>query len=125
MKMITKSTLQGVAHSILWVAGIFAAAKLMEHSEARTAYGYLIGWWAALYFGYIGKFKIGSSVSAFIIYFCTGILAVFLRWSWFYKGLPESVTLQYIIVLVIGGAVFVSPILINSIIRLIVSRFGK
>jgi hypothetical protein len=76
MKM-TKSFLQGLTHCVFWVIGFLVASKLMTHSEARIAYGYLAGWWAALYFGYIGKFNIFSSVSALIIYFCTGIIAVF------------------------------------------------
>lgn len=54
MKM-TKSFLQGLAHCVFWVIGFLVASKLMTHSEARIAYGYLTGWWAALYFGYIGK----------------------------------------------------------------------
>lgn len=125
MKTISKSFIQGIAHSAFWIIGIFAASKLMEHSEAKVAYGYLTGWWAALYFGYIGKLKIASSVSAFIIYFCIGIVAVFLDWAWFYKGLPESVTTQYIFVLAIRGAVFISPILINSAVRLFAERLRK
>lgn len=122
---ITKSFLQGLIHCAFWVIGILIASKLMAHSEARIAYGYLTGWWAALYFGYIGRFKISSSVSALIIYFCTGILAVFLDWSWFYKGLPASVTPRYLLTLAIGGVVFVSPILINSIVRSFAEKFRK
>ena len=97
----------------------------MADSEARLAYGYLTGWWAALYFGYIARFNIYSSAFAFIIYFCAGILAVFLDWSWFYKGLPISVTPSYLLILAIGGAVFVSPILINSIVRPLAEKFRK
>ena len=124
MKM-TKSFLQGLTHCVFWVIGFLVASKLMTHSEARIAYGYLTGWWAALYFGYIGKFNISSSVSAFIIYFCTGIIAVFFGWPWFYKGLPASLTHQYLLILAVGGAVFVSPILINLIVRKIVENLNQ
>ena len=122
---MTKSFLQGLAHCVFWVIGFLVASKLMTHSEARIAYGYLTGWWAALYFGYIGKFNISSSVSAFIIYFCTGIIAVFFGWPWFYKGLPASLTHQYLLILAVGGAVFVSPILINLIVRKIVENLNQ
>jgi len=105
--------------------GILAVSKIMEHSEARIAYGYLSGWWAALYFGYIAKLNIASSVSAFLIYCCIGILAFFFDWSWFYKGLPETVTLQYVVVLVVGAGVFVSPILINAGMRLLAGKLKK
>lgn len=124
MKAIA-SFMQGIAHSALWVIGIFSASQLMEHREARMAYGYLTGWWVALYFGYIGRLKVTSSVSALIIYFGVGIAAVFLDWSWFYKDLPRSVNLRYILVLVVGGVVFISPILINSIIRLFAEKLRK
>jgi hypothetical protein len=125
MKKITKSFLQSLAHSTFWIIGFFAASKLMGHSEAKFAYGYLTGWWAALYFGYIGNLKIASSVSAFIICFCVGIVAVFLNWYWFYKDLPESVTVQYMFVLIIGGGIFISPILINSVVRLLTERLRR
>ena len=122
---ISKSLLQGLIHCAFWVIGFLVASKLMAHSEARIAYGYLTGWWTALYLGYIAKFKISSLVSALTIYFCTGILAVFLNWSWFYKGLPTSVTPRYLLTLAIGGAVFVSPILINLIVRKIVENLNQ
>ena len=97
----------------------------MADSEARLAYSYLTGWWTALYFGYIARFNISSSAFAFTIYFCVGILAVFLDWSWFYKGLPTSLIPSYLLILAIGGAVFVSPILINSVIRPLAEKFRK
>ena len=95
----------------------------MADSEARLAYSYLTGWWTALYFGYIARFNISSSASAFTIYFCAGILAIFFDWSWFYKGLPTSLISSYLLILAIGGAVFVSPILINSIVWPLADKF--
>ena len=122
---ITKLFLHGLIHCAFYGIGFLMTYKLMADSEARLAYSYLTGWWTALYFGYIARFNISSSAFAFTIYFCVGILAVFLDWSWFYKGLPTSLIPSYLLILVIGGAVFVSPILINSVIRPLAEKFRK
>lgn len=125
MQTIIGLSLQGIAHSIFWLAGFFAASELMKHSEASIAYGYLTGWWTALYLGYVCNFKFGSSVSALVLYFLSGILAIHFRWPWFYKDLPQSVTLQFMYLLFIGGAVFVSPILINETVKAFAKRLMK
>jgi hypothetical protein len=116
---ISKLLIQGVAHTVFWLLGIFAALQLMAHSDARIGYGYLIGWWGALYCGFITNVKLPSSIVAFLIYLTVGILSVFFDWSWFYKGLPESLSIQYVITVVFGGVVFVSPILVNAMVRFV------
>ena len=120
---ITKLFLHGLIHCAFYGIGFLMAYKLMADSEARLAYGYLTGWWTALYFGYIARFNIFSSAFAFTIYFCAGILAILLDWSWFYKCLPTSLISSYLLILAIGGAVFVSPILINSIVWPLAEKF--
>jgi hypothetical protein len=94
----------------------------MSHSEARMSYAYLTGWWGALYLGYVFNIKPLSSVIAFLVYFFLGTLAVFLDWSWFYMGLPDIISIQYLIALVVGGVAFVSPIFFNAAVRFIESK---
>lgn len=115
--MFRRSLVGGVAHCAFWLIGIVISFTVMAHSEARIAYGLLTGWWIALYFGYITNISISSSVFPFLIYICTGIFAVICKWTWFYKGLPETITLYYVIILLLGAAIFVSPILINEVVR--------
>ena len=114
---IMKPIIQGIIHILLWAVGIILMLVIMSHSQSRFAYGYITGWWLSLYVGYIFRFKISSAITALLIYIIIGIASLFFKWNWFYTGLPDIISLNYIAILCIGGLFVASPIVINSVVR--------
>jgi len=117
MNKWSHSLIQAFIHSALWIVGIVIVVTVMNHSSSRIAYGYLIGWWLALYVGYIARFNLLSALMSSLIYIVVGVLSVWFGWEWFYKGLPESISFSYLVTLLLGAVVFCSPILINSVVK--------
>lgn len=109
----------GLFHSIAWIVGFFLFAYVFSYSASSYAYGYLSGWWLALYVGYLTNIKFRSAYIAAFLYLILGIFSSVYNWVWFYKDFPNEISLDLFAILFIGMFVFVSPIFVNSVMRLI------
>ncbi len=115
--------IDGCIHSVAWVLAAIFVTFLTNDSPARVAYGELSGWWFALYIGYVRNIRIPSVLIACPLYIAVGILAIYFDWTWFYKGLPSTVSWGYVVILFFGSLFFASPILINAIVRGLSRKF--
>jgi hypothetical protein len=123
MKSIWRKSLQNSSLYIsAWVFGYGVMIVIFGHSPSRQAYGLLSGWWCALYVSYILSVNLRAAAFALLVYFCFGFLSVYFGWSWLYHDLPHAVSVTCTFVLLVGGLVFVSPILLNSIVRFFLKR---
>lgn len=116
-------TLESVIHCILWVGGIVLGHALFSHSDARLAYGYLIGWWAALYVGYVFEFDIRAGFLSFALYFLLGIIAVLRDWDWFYVDLPSRLSIAYLMINAMAAAIYSSQFIVNYSMRSIKRKY--
>lgn len=126
MKINSRDILIGCAvHCVAWIAAIIIIRYVMSHSDSVDAYAYLSAWWCTLYVGYVVRTPLLSSVAAGLIYFSFGVVSLVFNWQWFYRGLPDALSLRYVFLSAFGALVFCSPIIINWFVRQYIERSGS
>lgn len=102
-------------HIAYWVVGFSAAYLTMLHSDAREAYGFMTGWWCACYLGYVTNIKIKTVILAYLSYITVCLVSFLFGYVWFYHGAGSNLNVQLVVVILLQGGVFVSPIIVNAL----------
>ncbi len=124
--MIDRKVIIKVILFILWwVTGFSLVYSTMSHSEVKTAYGLITGWWFACYLGYVTNIKIEVAIPCYLLFVFISIISFLIGYTWFYQGAGSSLSLRLIMVIVVQGIVFISPILVNSLTRVIYQKTNK
>lgn len=129
MKLLEKQVFkQIVIHISGWIFPYLAIVVTATHSPSRHVYGFISGWWCALYVGYLLKISLRTALAIFLLYLCYGVLAILFGWDWFYHDIPAladfdfSLTCFFLFIIVTGALFFVSPIIINHFVRHLLLR---
>ena len=104
-------------HITWWAIGFSMAYFIMLHSDARESYGIITGWWCACYLGYVTNIKIKAAIPSYLLYVIVCIISFILGYAWFYHGAGSNVSVQLVIVILLQGVVFISPIIVNTVTR--------
>jgi hypothetical protein len=111
------------AHCLTWAVAYLLVESAMGHSSARGGYGLLVGWWAALYVGYIGRVDLRAvpALSALVVlgrFFSTNVLSMS-------AADPLYATRDGFVVLAVQILAFVSPVFLNELVRAVLRRFNQ
>ncbi len=105
-------------HISCWILGYWALYSLMSHSGSKEAYGIIVGWWLALYIGFVFKIKLSAFPPVFLLYILTCIVSFIIGTTgWFYHGAPEHINFILLAVIFSQALVFSSPIVVNWAVR--------
>ena len=119
-----KQIFQVAAHIACWGSGFTIVYLLMVHSEARQAYGLLTGWWFACYLGYVIGINTKAIVPSYLIYVCGCTVSFTLGSAWFYQGAGTEWSQHLMVVIILQGLVFISPIVINAVMRKLIRKMN-
>lgn len=112
---MVKNLTQVFGHLLYWVIGYSLTFLTLSHSNSKTAYALIMGWWLACYVGQITKIRAGAILPAYFLYTVVCIISTVLGNVWFYHGASNEFSLHLLIVILIQGTVFVSPIIVNEL----------
>ena len=104
-------------HILAWLIAYAFINLLLSHSPSRVSYGYLSGWWCALYCGYIYRVGLNAFLPILIVFFASGCISVIFDWNWVYHDLPSNFSIDLILIFLGQGFVFSSPILVNLLVQ--------
>lgn len=121
--MNKKSFIGAIIHILSWGAGYGLAYSLMSHSANNGVYALNVAWWMACYVGYIANINIKAGIVAFSICVLALIMSSLTGHSWFYHDPPENINLFFLVIILLNGVLFVSPILLNALVKKIMGRF--
>lgn len=115
--MSTKEMVKVLMHVSFWGIGFSIIYLTMSHSDVREAYGFITGWWCACYLGYVTNIKSKAVIPSYLLYVTLCIVSFSLGDVWFYHGAGSNLNIQLVVIILLQGVVFVSPILINELTR--------
>lgn len=108
-----------------WVAGYTVMILVFSHSPSALAYGLLSGWWCALYSARIFRIQLSVAAVAFPGYVAYAMLSVTLDFPNIYHDRPSSIDFQYVLSATFSAAIFVSPLLMDHLVRRAADTFRK
>jgi hypothetical protein len=122
----SEAVLKSLLHAGTFLVVYWVVTWLASHSPSRVGYGWISGWWACLYIGYVASIGLLPGLIVAVGYIALGILAVYGQWHWFYGGLPERLDIEFLIYpLVAGAAIYASPVAVNAMARFVLSRWRR
>jgi len=125
-KRWTEAALKAVLHAGTFLVVYWTVSWLAAHSPARGGYGWISGWWASLYIGYLASIGLLPGLIVAVGYVALGITAVYGQWHWFYSGLPERLDLGFFVYpLAAGAAIYASPVAVNAVAHYVVRRWRR
>lgn len=95
----------------------------MAHSESRDVYAFIVAWWMACYVGYIANIEIKTALIAYPIYVIVLSVSFLTGHNWFYHDAPNSVNLFFIFIVLFNGILFISPMIVNKLVRTMMNKF--
>jgi len=106
--------LDSIVHVLCWMVGYWLAYEIMPHSSCKQAYGFIVGWWFALYIGFVLNIEIKSFILVFLFYIVI-FVGLFLagKASWLFHDAPERLDIMFFTIISAQAFVFASPISIN------------
>jgi hypothetical protein len=117
-----QTLLRSFLHVMAWVSAYILTTLIFKESPSRQAYGFLAGWWCALYIDNILNLSFEAAIIPFLVYLFIGVLAVYFTFPWIYHDVPSDVSFPYLVMLFAGAGIFVSPVLVNIIMRLLLNK---
>lgn len=119
--------IDALVHTCSWLLISYATASLFSESSSRYAYGNVAGWWCSLYVGYVKKIDIKTSIPLLVIFVIVSLVDTIFNLGWFYghdaPATSDLLTLNYLSALLVDYILFVSPVVVNSIVNNILSRY--
>lgn len=109
---------QAAVHTGLWVLAAVGVGVVLRHGDARLAYSLVSGWWAALYGGYVFGVRTQALPATAVLYLLARIGDSVLGLGLLYHDPPLLQTPEFLLVVLLGYLLFVSPILLNELVRL-------
>lgn len=114
-----QASIKGFVYSVAWFVIYYAVVFLADDSPSRAVYGMISSWWLALYISYVFRITWSSILPAAFLYL---ILRVLL-YEPFGKLPAQALSLEYIGHLVASLLPFLSPIIINMMVRFMKERW--
>ena len=108
-------------HIISWCIGFGLTTIVASHSSVSVNYAIISGWWSACYFGYILNVR-GISIPFAYIVFVFLFIVLYVNEVFSFHDMGDNIDIFMIIIVLGQGLVFVSPILVNEIIRVVESK---
>lgn len=116
--MAQRGIVQAAVHTGVWVLAAVSVGMALRHSDARLAYSLLSGWWAALYAGYVFGVRTLALPASAVLYLLARIGDSGLGLGLLYHDPPKFPSSEFLVVVLLGYLLFVSPILLNELVRL-------
>lgn len=110
-----------VAPSLGWLVGFSVILILTSDSPSKLVYAELSGWWAALYVSRACRANLLSVLFGFLLALFYFIFSVYLPLPVLNRDTPDSLNASYLIQTLLNAFIFVSPILIDMLLRKIQS----
>lgn len=119
---LKQSTIQAILHAVVWFGFQYLVLFLFKVSNSIDDFATISGWFAAVIFGYLWgiSFKALLPISAF--YFVAAFVDFYAKTGFFYEDIPETVSVELVILLFSGFLLFVSPIIINQLVRFVIAK---
>ena len=121
--MITLKNIAPITnHFLSWIAGFSIVYFAMSHSSSKEIYGIISGWWCACYFGYIASLRFKIIFPTFIAYVLICIISLIFGEAWFFHDADNKLSVHILVVILLQGCIFISPIIMNEITKMILMK---
>ena len=111
----TQTITRAIVHTLAILIGYGLSALIA--AEDKFSYGAASGWWLSLYIGLVANVR-WSAIAPFSILYITVLLVdISFNAGWFYIEGASTNPTGYFLLSLIGLPIFVSPILINEVVR--------
>lgn len=117
---------QSITHAFVHIVAILSGYGLsaLIAAEDKFSYGAASGWWLSLYIGFVANVRWPAIMPFSILYIAFLLVDIFSNAGWFYTEGASSNPTGYFLLSLIGLPIFVSPILLNEIVRRVQKRFA-
>lgn len=85
--------------------------------DRHAAYLFSIIYILLICYSFVKKITFKTFFLLLISYIVFGILSFYADIEWFYHDPPENISINYIIITMIGGIIFVSPIILSMVVN--------
>ena len=110
-----------LVHIISWCIGFGLTFAVTSHSSVSVNYGIISGWWVACYFGYILNVRAKSVPFAYIVFVFLFII-LYVNEVFSFHDMGNQIDIFMVVIVLSQGIVFISPILVNEITRIIKNK---